>query len=98
MTSTITMTGRQLERVLIPLIDLATDPLAPIERTSKWLQAQSALKAILSNPANYRRIFEVQTGKASTRPLFVIGQRRADWLRRFYEDEVDNKPPSTRGE
>ena len=84
----ITLTARQLEKVLIPLIDLATDPLAQLEKPAEWLQAGSALKAILANPENHRRIFEVKTGKASTRPLNVIGQRRSEWLQRFYESEI----------
>lgn len=86
--ASITMTGRQLEKNVLYLCDIINDPLAQVERPGEWLQAAEALKAILSNPVNAERVFGVKNGKAQTRTLHVIGQRREVWLRAFYENEV----------
>lgn len=87
-TTGITMTGRQIDRVLTTLIDIITDPITQIQKPAEWMQAGAALKALLANPINAQRIFGVKDGKATTRPLAVIGQKRAEWLRSFYENEV----------
>lgn len=89
MVPTMRLTARRFAETLIPLVDNASDALIRIQEPKRWRQAVDELKQLLSDPQQWSILAETQReGAAKPLAIYIIGQRRWDWLQRFYQSEV----------
>ena len=84
----LTLSQRQLEKLLPEIIDLVADPLSPIRQPDDFDRGYRELVALLSDPTHVQRVFYIREGSKVNRSWRVLGKKRMKWLRKFYEEEM----------
>ncbi len=71
------------------LMDIVSDPLAPVRTPVDYANAYRDLSTLLLNEEIWESVFELREGCKSNYALHNLGVERIEWLKRF-KDSLDS--------